>query len=273
MIVKDYLVSGESFTLKYDAEREMLITTPQPSGEALPSYYKSEQYISHTDQKKGVFAFLYQTVKSYSLKKKVRLISELNNGTGSLLDIGAGTGDFLNVAKQNNWAISGIEVNAQARNLALKKGINLLEDIDNVAGKKYDVITLWHVLEHIPNLEETCKKLELLLKDNGSLIVAVPNYKSFDAIYYREHWAAFDVPRHLWHFSQDSMQSIFPNQLKLIKTKPMVFDSYYVSLLSEKYKTGASFSIKAFWTGFKSNLKAKRTSEYSSLIYCFKKGV
>ncbi len=270
--VKDFLVSGESFTLKYDAEREMLITTPQPSAASLPSYYESEDYISHTDKKKGLFAFLYQTVKTYSLKNKVKLISELNKSEGSLLDIGAGTGDFLNVAKQNDWTVSGIEVNKQARNLAEKKGINLLEEIENVAGKKYDVITLWHVLEHIPNLEETCQKLESLLNDTGHLIIAVPNYKSFDANYYKEYWAAFDVPRHLWHFSQDSMKRIFPKNLKLVKTKPMLFDSFYVSLLSEKYKTGASFSLKAFWIGFKSNIKAKRTKEYSSLIYCFKKG-
>ncbi|EDM45343.1 hypothetical protein SCB49_06037 [unidentified eubacterium SCB49] len=271
--VKDFLVSGEFFTLKYDSEKEMLITTPQPSVASLPSYYESEDYISHTDKKKGLFAFLYQTVKSYSLKNKVNLISTLNNGTGNLLDIGAGTGDFLTVAKQNNWNVSGIEVNEQARNLAQKKGIHLLADIEDSGSKKYDVITLWHVLEHIPDLEKMCAKLESLLTDNGHLIIAVPNYKSFDAIYYKEHWAAFDVPRHLWHFSQNSMKKLFSPALQLIKTKPMFFDSYYVSLLSEKYKTGKSFSMKSFWIGFKSNSKAKRSSEYSSLIYCFKKGV
>lgn len=271
--VKDFLVSGESFTLKYDTEKEMLVTIPQPSAASLPSYYESEDYISHTDKKKGLFAFLYQTVKNYSLKKKVKLISVLNNGAGNILDIGAGTGDFLTVAKQNKWNVSGIEVNEQARNLAHKKGINLLADIEKLGKEKYDVITLWHVLEHIPNLQEMCAKLESLLTENGHLIIAVPNYKSFDANYYKEHWAAFDVPRHLWHFSQESMKKLFSSKLSLVKTKPLFFDSYYVSLLSEKYKSGTSFSLNAFWIGFKSNRKAKSTSEYSSLIYCFRKGL
>jgi len=269
--VKDFLVSGESFALKYDTNKEILITTPQPAAETLPSYYESEDYISHTDQKSGIFSFLYQTVKSYSLKKKVKLITKINNGSGTLLDIGAGTGDFLKVAKENNWNVAGVEVNQKAKDLASEKGIHLFSDIEELKNQKFDVITLWHVLEHIPNLEETCTLLESLLSDNGSLVIAVPNYNSYDANYYTNFWAAYDVPRHLWHFSQESMKKLFSSQMKLIHTKPMIFDSFYVSLLSEKYKSGKSFSLKAILVGFKSNLKAMRTSEYSSLIYCFKK--
>ncbi len=270
-MVKDFLVSGESFALKYDSDKELLVTTPKPSDASLPSYYESEEYISHTDKKKGWFSFLYQTVKGYSLKKKVQLISELNNGQGVLLDVGAGTGDFLKAAKDKNWKVSGVEVNEKAKALAEEKGIYLNNQITDLKDEKFDVITLWHVLEHIPNLEETCKKLESLLTINGTLLIAVPNYKSYDATHYKQFWAAYDVPRHLWHFSQGAMKKMFSSNLKLVKTKPMIFDSFYVSLLSEKYKTKKKFSIKALWIGFKSNLKAKRTTEYSSLIYCFKK--
>ena len=273
IIVKDFLVSGESFTLKYDSEREMLVTTPHPSAASLPSYYESEEYISHTDQKKGMLSFLYQTVKGYSLKKKVQLISELNNGAGSLLDVGAGTGDFLKIAKEKNWTVSGVEVNKKAKTLAAKKGISLHHELTAIKNEKFDVITLWHVLEHIPNLEETCAILERLLTANGKIIIAVPNYNSYDAAHYKEFWAAYDAPRHLWHFSQAAMKKLFSKKMHLVETKPMIFDSYYVSLLSEKYKTKKKFSLKAFWIGLKSNLKAKRTSEYSSLIYCFKKSV
>jgi len=269
--VKDFLVSGESFKLIRDEERDILITTPQPSAASLPSYYQSEDYISHTDKKKGLFSFMYQTVKGYSLKKKVQLVSELNKGKGKLLDVGAGTGDFLKVAKDKNWKVSGVEVNDKAKQLALKKGVVLHTDLSSVKNEKFDVITLWHVLEHIPNLEETCALLESLLNENGTLIIAVPNYNSYDANYYKEFWAAYDVPRHLWHFSQAAMKKIFSKKLQLIKTKPMLFDAYYVSLLSEKYKNKRSFSLKAFWVGFKSNMKAKSSSEYSSLIYCYKK--
>jgi len=269
--VKDYLVTGETFELIYDSEKEMLITNPKPATENLFKYYESEDYISHTDSKKGIVSYLYQTVKKRALQKKVTLINFLNNGSGSLLDIGAGTGDFLKQAQEANWKVSGVEPNEGAKKLAEEKGINLQESINDLNGKTFDVITMWHVLEHVPNLEETISTIEKLLKPEGTLIIAVPNYKSFDAKYYKEHWAAYDVPRHLWHFSQTSMRKLFSENLQLVKTKPMVFDSFYVSLLSEKNKTGKQNLIKAFFVGMRSNLSAWNTKEYSSLIYCFKK--
>jgi len=269
--VKDYLVTGEMFELIYDSKREMLITSPKPASENLSKYYESEEYISHTDSKKGIVSYLYQTVKKRALQKKVALINSLNNGAGTLLDIGAGTGDFLKQAKDSNWKVSGVEPNEGAKKLAQEKGINLQESINDLNGKTFDVITMWHVLEHVPNLEETISTIEKLLKPEGTLIIAVPNYKSFDANHYKEHWAAYDVPRHLWHFSQASMQKIFSKNLQLLKTKPMIFDSFYVSLLSEKNKTGKQNLIKAFFVGLQSNLSAWKTKEYSSLIYCFKK--
>ena len=269
--VKDYLVTGESFVLIYDSKREMLITSPKPAIKNLSKYYESEEYISHTDSKKGIVSYLYQIVKKQALQKKVALIYSLNNGTGTLLDIGAGTGDFLKHAKEENWKVSGVEPNEEAKKLAQEKGINLQESINDLNGKTFDVITMWHVLEHVPDLEETISTLDKLLKPGGTLIIAVPNFKSFDASYYKEHWAAYDVPRHLWHFSQTSMQKIFSKTFQLIKTKPMIFDSFYVSLLSENNKTGKQNLIKAFFVGLQSNLSAWKTKEYSSLIYCFKK--
>ncbi|PHS62284.1 MAG: methyltransferase [Flavobacterium sp.] len=269
--VKDHLVTGETFELIYDLEREMLITSPKPAPENLSKYYESEDYISHTDNNKGIVSYLYQTVKKRAIEKKAALINSLNNGAGTLLDIGAGTGDFLKQAKEANWKVSGVEPNEGAKKLAQEKGINLQETINDFNGKTFDVITMWHVLEHVPNLEETILTIEKLLKPNGTLIIAVPNYKSFDANHYKEHWAAYDVPRHLWHFSQTSMRKIFSENLQLVKTKPMIFDSFYVSLLSEKNKTGKQNLIKAFFVGLRSNISAYNTKEHSSLIYCFKK--
>jgi len=269
--VKDYLVTGEMFELIYDSEREMLITSPKPATENLSKYYESEEYISHTDSKKGIVSYLYQTVKKRALQKKVALINSLNNGAGTLLDIGAGTGDFLKQAKEANWKVSGVEPNEGAKKLAQEKGINLQESLNDLNEETFDVITMWHVLEHVPNLEETISTIEKLLKPEGTLIIAVPNYNSFDANHYKEHWAAYDVPRHLWHFSQTSMQKLFSGNLQLLKTKPMIFDSFYVSLLSEKNKTGKQNLIKAFFIGLQSNLSAWKTKEYSSLVYCFKK--
>ena len=269
--VIDYLVTGEEFTLVFDPEKEMLLTKPQPEANILSKYYESDDYISHTDSKKGVVSALYQIVKKRALKNKIRLITKANNQTGSLLDIGAGTGDFLKQAKLAYWKVYGIEPNKCARDLAFKKGIELKESIDDYKEQSFDVITLWHVLEHLPNLEETIKKIEKLLKLNGILIIAVPNFNSYDAAYYKKHWAAFDAPRHLWHFSRNTMNNLFSSNLTLQKTKPMIFDSFYVSLLSEKNKTGKQNLIKAFLVGLRSNIAGWITKEYSSLIYCYKK--
>ncbi|MCT8339345.1 class I SAM-dependent methyltransferase [Flavobacteriaceae bacterium TK19130] len=269
---KDFLVSRESFELLYDPEYEMLVTSPQPTKRSLGEYYKSDEYISHTDSKKGIVSFLYNLVKRYSLKSKCKLIDSYNKSSSKkILDIGAGTGDFLVEARNRGWNVLGIEPNINARQLAEKKSLRLIDDVENIENQKFDVITLWHVLEHLPNLESQIEKLEALLKPNGILVVAVPNFRSYDAVYYKEFWAAYDVPRHLHHFSRKSLKKLFSKNFQLIKTKPMIFDSFYVSLLSEKYKTGNSFSLKAFWIGLRSNVAAWQSKEYSSLICVFKK--
>ena len=269
--VKDHLVSEEIFQLQYDHERSMLVTTPQPSKEELPSYYESEAYISHTDGKKGLMPYLYQTVKKYALSKKLRLITILNRKPGTLLDIGAGTGEFLKLAKQYGWEISGVEVSEKARAFSKQKGIDLQTSIDRYKGQQFDVITLWHVLEHLPDLENTITKIEALLRPGGSLVVAVPNFNAYDAKFYKQFWAAYDVPRHLWHFSKATMKVLFSEEMKLEKTKPMILDSFYVSLISEKYRSGKSFSILALLIGLWSNIAALRSKQYSSHIYCFRK--
>lgn len=271
LIIKDFLVSGEEFSLVPNEKHGFLQTHPQPQTDELSKYYESDAYISHTDSKKGLLNFLYQWVKRYSINKKVSLINSLNQGSGSLLDVGAGTGDFLKAAQIKGWTISGVEPNEKAREIANDKNVQLIESMDDVLNGKFDVVTLWHVLEHLPNLESSIRKIESLVAEGGTLIIAVPNFNSRDAKHYKNFWAAYDVPRHLWHFSQSSIRSLFSSELKLVKTKPMIFDAFYVSLLSEKYKTGNKFSLSAFWTGLRSNLAAMKTTEYSSLIYCFKK--
>tara|TARA_R110002049_G_scaffold73024_7_gene189226 strand:+ start:925 stop:1809 length:885 start_codon:yes stop_codon:yes gene_type:complete len=266
---KDYTVSGDGFEVMKNQKYKMLVTSPVPAD--IENYYKSENYISHTDSKKTFFDKIYQTVKNRTLKQKLALLNSFNTKDKTLLDVGAGTGDFLKVCKNNNWLVSGIEPSLDARNIAEKKGVNLQEGLTDFTNQKFDVITLWHVLEHVDNLKKTIKTLKSLLKKDGRIVVAVPNYKSCDAGYYKEHWAAYDVPRHLWHFSQCSIHKLFSEVEMIVdETLPMKFDSYYVSLLSEKYKTGKSNPLKAFYRGFVSNFHARRTSEYSSLIYVIK---
>ena len=268
---KDNTVSGKYFEVMMHQEYEMLVTSPVPKN--LENYYKSETYISHTDSKKTFFDKIYQAVKNHTLKQKLLLLNSFKSGSKSVLDFGAGTGDFLKICKNNNWQVLGIEPSAEARENAVKKGIYLKENLLDITNQKFDVITLWHVLEHVENLKSTIKVLKSLLQPEGRIVVAVPNYKSYDAAFYKEHWAAYDVPRHLWHFSQKAIHKLFLEAEMIVEeTLPMKFDSYYVSLLSEKYKTGKSNPIKAFYRGFLSNRSAKSTTEYSSLIYVIKNG-
>ncbi len=268
--VKDYSVSGEEFDLYYDDQLDMLITHPQPSLEKLPSYYESTTYISHTDGNKSLFEKMYQLVKSIALKSKLKLINSQSQ-KGKILDIGAGVGDFLQVCKNNGWQTTGIEPSDKAREIAKSKGVAFVESTSVLENNSFDIITMWHVLEHVPNLEHQISELKRLLKPSGTLLIAVPNFNSFDANYYANFWAAYDVPIHFWHFSKKAIQQLFAKeQLQVEKIIPMKFDSFYVSLLSEKYKTGKMNFFKAFYIGLKSNWHGKKNLEYSSHIYVIK---
>lgn len=267
---KDYSVSGEEFELLFDKHFEMLITKPQP--ENLERYYKSENYISHSDAKKSLSDKIYQFVKKFTLNRKVNLIGQYAQDDKSILDVGAGTGDFLFAASQKGWTVSGVEPNGHARKKALEKRILLEKNLEAISNSKFKVITLWHVLEHLPDLENQILNIIALLEEEGTMIIAVPNYNSYDANHYGEFWAAYDVPRHLWHFSKTAIRKLFSDYgMEVVDIKPMVFDSFYVSLLSEKYKTGKMNYFQAFYRGLRSNISAWRSKEYSSLLYVLKK--
>ena len=271
LTVTDYSVSKETFELYYDQDLDMLITSPQPSPENLGRYYESSDYISHTDSKRSLFEKAYHFVKGIALKNKLNLINNCSFTKGNLLDIGAGTGDFLLTAKQNGWSTIGVEPSEKAKGIAIGKGIQFTDSTEELESNSFDVITMWHVLEHVPNLEIQIRELKRLVKPNGTIIIAVPNFKSYDANYYGKFWAAFDVPIHFWHFSKTAIKLLFDKEdIKLEKVLPMKFDSFYVSLLSEKYKNGKMNFVKAIWIGLVSNGKAIWSSEYSSHIYVLK---
>ncbi len=271
LTVKDYSVSKETFELYQDETLDMLITFPQPNLENLGKYYESEDYISHTDNKRSLFEKLYHFIKSIALKNKLNLINSLQPNKGRILDIGAGTGDFLSVAKNDGWITTGVEPSDRAKAIAVNKGVSFVEETSELENHSFDLISMWHVLEHVPDLDKQIKELKRLLKPTGTLLIAVPNFKSFDAKHYGKFWAAFDVPIHFWHFSKTAIQILFEKEeMKLEKVLPMKFDSFYVSLLSEKYKTGKMNFIKAFFIGLQSNWEAKKNLEYSSHIYILK---
>lgn len=271
LTVKDHSVSKEIFNLYHDEKLDLVYTYPQPDAISLPKYYDSEDYISHTDGKRSLFEKAYHFVKSIALKNKLNLINTLQPSKGRILDIGAGTGEFLNVAKENGWESVGVEPSEKAKAIALKKGVSFAETTSILENHSFDVITMWHVLEHVPNIENQITELKRLLKPTGTILIAVPNFNSFDAKHYGQYWAAYDVPIHLWHFSKTAIKALFLKQdLELDKIIPMKFDAFYVSLLSEKYKSGKMNFIKAFLIGLKSNWKGKQNMEFSSHIYVIK---
>jgi 2-polyprenyl-3-methyl-5-hydroxy-6-metoxy-1,4-benzoquinol methylase len=249
---------------------QLLKTHPQPKLENLGRYYESDDYISHTDGKRSLFEKLYHAVKQKALRDKVKLIEKWHI-KGKLLDIGAGTGDFLVEAKKAGWDITGTEPSEKAKSIAVNKGVSFIDSIQEIKDNSFDVITMWHVLEHVPDVNEQIMELKRILKPDGVIVIAVPNFKSYDAKYYGAYWAAYDVPRHLWHFSKTAINKLFAGEnMELVKVEPMKFDSFYVSLLSEKYKTGEMSFIKGFMIGLRSNLKATKNFEYSSHIYIIK---
>ena len=268
---KDFSVSGEVFELHQNDACDFLETLPRPLKQDLPSYYNSSQYVSHQTSKRNLFDWAYFFVRWFTLKKKIKLISRFSFERQTLLDYGAGVGYFVRSTRSAGWESIGIESSVEARraaNLILENSIFDESHTKKLKSKSQSIISLWHVLEHLPDLKQNIKEFDRLLSQDGRLIVAVPNFKSYDAEYYKEYWAALDVPRHLWHFSQRSIHNLFePLDMKITKVYPLKYDAFYVSLLSEKYKTGKKNYFKAFKVGLQSNLKAMKTKEYSSLIY------
>jgi 2-polyprenyl-3-methyl-5-hydroxy-6-metoxy-1,4-benzoquinol methylase len=269
----DYTVSRETFTIQKCKTCGFLFTNPRPAESEIGRYYKAEAYISHTDSSKGVINKLYKRVRSITLRLKYTLIKPaLKNNR--LLDIGAGTGAFLDHCKRKGVDVYGIEPDADARAIAqVNYGLNLQEEpsIAQFKSEQFSVITMWHVLEHVSELNQRVAELRRLLTDDGRIYIAVPNHKSSDAKYYGASWAAYDVPRHLYHFEQKTIQHLFEkHKLHLEKVIPMKFDAFYVSLLSEQYKTGKSNLFSGFLRGILSNLNAK-TDTWSSQVYVFRK--
>ena len=274
---KDYTVSQKQFSIWQCNACTVRFTQDVPGQDAIGEFYASENYISHSDTKKGIINSLYHLVRKRTLGSKRRLvINEVGMLKGEILDIGCGTGAFLNTMKEAGWFINGLEPDALARTKAVE-----LYDIHPQSSEKlfdlkpstFNAITMWHVLEHVHELHAYIKKIGELLAPNGKLFIAVPNYTSTDAEMYDEHWAAYDVPRHLYHFSPQSMEKLVSmHGLKITSLKPMWFDSFYVSMLSEQYKNGKENILKAVYNGFISNLKAwGDVKKCSSVIYIVSK--
>ena len=273
LTAKDYTVSLESFDIIHCGHCSGRFTQNVPGNQEIGRYYQSQEYISHSETKKGLINRLYHSVRKITLRSKQNWVKA---GTGlkqgNLLDIGCGTGAFLSYMKQAGWQVTGLEPDENARQNA--KTLYNIEPLPSaelykLPARQYDAITMWHVLEHVHSLQDYLRQIRVLLKPEGTLLIAVPNYTSQDAEHYGAYWAAYDVPRHLYHFSPTAMEQLLKqNKIRIVKKHPMVFDGFYVSLLSEKYKTGGNGLIGGFWNGLRSYRKGlKDVDRCSSVVY------
>jgi SAM-dependent methyltransferase len=272
---RDYFLTQEEFHISECNKCGLRFTNPIPSENTIGRYYQSVDYISHSESSQALVDKIYYFIRDRSFKRKLDIIKRhLANEKGNLLDYGCGTGDFLRYCIAKGWLGQGIEVSEKARHVALRAGLKVAETADQARNfGPFNVITLWHVLEHLPDLTEVGNYLRSSLHDHGRLIIAVPNLRSRDARIYKERWAAYDLPRHLYHFDRENLDKFATrNHFVIEETYSLPYDSFYVSLLSEKYRgrNGLTRCLFAGWQGLLSNLSAMRSGEFSSIIYVLK---
>lgn len=266
---QDFTTTNEIFKVVQCPSCSLLLTNPRPDENNIGKYYESDTYISHSGKSEGILTRIYRVARNKALAWKYQIISSYKK-SGHLLDIGCGTGQFLEFMHSRHWQVAGVEPNSIARQKSLLLTQARIEKSVEDFHQQFDVITLWHVLEHLHHPNQQLEKIKTLLKPDGVIFVAVPNPESYDAKKYKEYWAGYDVPRHLWHFPQSSVNKLMENhQLKIKEKIPMTMDAYYVSLLSERYqgKPATTAYVNALRTGIKSNRAARNDMNYSSLLY------
>ncbi|MBO0939729.1 class I SAM-dependent methyltransferase [Fibrella sp. HMF5335] len=270
----DTLVSQRVFCIQQCINCNLLLTNPRPDATTIGHYYQSDAYISHDDTRDGLMDFAYRTVRSFTLQQKEKMIRESIRQIGRVLDYGCGTGAFLETCQKKGWTVQGYEPDPDARKLATNRiGKAIINDVKTIQSSgPFDVITLWHVLEHVADLKTTTRLFNQSLRVGGSLIIAVPNPASYDARRFKEHWAAYDVPRHLYHFMPEVMKRLVESEgFVLERQVPMKFDAYYISLMSTKARDGRIRYLDSLKAGLASNHEAAETGNYSSLTYLFRK--
>ena len=279
LVCKDHYASGETFSLLECPDCGFRLTQDFPVETEIGRYYETPDYISHSDTHKGLMNRVYHWVRGYMLQSKARLVEQVSRRkAGRLLDIGTGTGYFPHTLQQRGWQVDAVEKSSQARAFAQEHfGLHVQDDtqVGSYGNRVFDVITMWHVLEHVERQDQEWQILHRQLKDDGTLIIAVPNCSGADAQRYGAFWAAYDVPRHLWHFTPSTLQRAAEKHgFQLVERHPMPFDGFYVSMLSEKYRGNSLYFLKGMWTGFLAWCAALGNKDRSSsMIYVLRKKI
>lgn len=272
--LKDFFLTGETFQLQKCESCGFVLTNPRPEDQSLAKYYDSPDYLSHHSQGLNPVRMVYQELRRINIRNKFSLIRRYVS-KGSLLDIGCGTGEVLHYFEQKKWNAKGIEPSKSAREFAIKKyGLDVEDEpeLKRFKENSFDIVSMWHVLEHVSDLQDRMAVVHKLIKSSGYLIIALPNLNSWDAKYYQRYWAAYDVPRHLHHFSQKTIKKLVTNHgFKFVDVVPMKLDAYFIALLSEKYLGNHNRFLNAAINGLRSNKSARLNGEYSSLTYIFQK--
>lgn len=274
---KDFVATGENFNLERCKKCTFLFTNPRPDTNEIGKYYQSDKYVSHAGKKEGlgIIYKIYDIVRNYSINQKLNLIKQYNS-SGNLMDLGCGLGYFLDGAiKDKTFDCIGVDVSDDTIKYVKETfGYNVKNEseLDQLPQNNYDVITQWHVLEHVHFLNERMKQLNNLLKKDGTLFIAVPNSNSWDAKKYKEYWDGYDVPRHLYHFNKNSIKLLMEKHgFKIIEIKPLIFDAPYISMRSEIHQKNNFTMLRGAINGLISNCSAMITKEYSTLLFIVKK--
>jgi SAM-dependent methyltransferase len=277
LICNDHFKSREPFPLWICSVCGFSFTQDHPDEETLGNYYESDDYISHSDSSEGLVNKIYRLVRKRMLRKKRSILKNATGlETGIILDIGSGTGHFAAEMRSAGWDVSGIEINEKARNASvINFRLNIISpaEISSLESNSFDTITLWHVLEHFNDLSRYIYEINRLLKPGGACIIALPNINSYDACHYGQYWAAYDVPRHLWHFNPDTFGFLFEGRgFRLVNIIPLPLDVFYISILSERYKGNRLSFITGMLKGsYFAFLALFDKRKCSSLIYILKK--
>ena len=231
---------GTAYTLVRCVKCSLVYLNPRPVEESSGVFYESSEYTPFvsTGKQRSIMDRVYVAIREMNNRWKRRQIEALQPERGRLLDVGCGTGEFLQAMHAAGWQVRGVERDAKAAAYAVEQlQLDVVcGSLDTVplAPASFDVVTMWHVLEHLYQPHKALMQVRDVLRPGGLLVIAVPNLLSLDARYYRQNWVAFDAPRHVQHFSPKSLRSLCEmHSFAHLRTRMLPFDPFFNALMSE----------------------------------------